>query len=99
MTHELKEYERGLDSFEARRELEHLLTKTLYPPSGCIPPVPGVWEKTQLAHRELFNCMIQHIREMKETEEAPQGCWLSDLEELKEIWPFDIPAGWCPPEA
>jgi hypothetical protein len=26
-THELKEYERGLDSFEARRELEHLLTK------------------------------------------------------------------------
>jgi hypothetical protein len=35
---------------------------------------------------------------MKETEEAPQEGWLSDLEELKEVWPFDIPADWRPLE-
>jgi hypothetical protein len=56
---EIKEYKRGLDTFEARRNLENLLTTTFYSRYGCTPPV--LWEQAQLAHRELFDCMIRQI--------------------------------------
>jgi hypothetical protein len=95
-TDEIREYKRGLDSFESRRDLEQLFATTFYSRYGCMPPAMlGV---AQLIHRKQLDCTIQEIREKKETEEALEGGWLSDLEELREVWPFDVPADWCPPE-
>jgi len=97
-TAELKRYERELEDFSPRRDLEQVLVETFYTPNRRNPPVPGLWEESQLLHRELLDIMMQGIREMKQTEEMPDEGWLSDLEELKQIWPLDIPADWSPPE-
>lgn len=72
--------------FEAAQQLRHSLSGLLNTASDDWVP-PEDWEGTQLAHRELFEGMLQEVlgNERPDDDEPVRG-----EDDLREIWPFDL---------
>ncbi len=78
----LKEYRK----FEAAHYLRNNLSSLLNTASdGWVPPEN--WEATELAHREMFNGMLEAVL----TNDSPDDDEpIKSEEDLRAIWPFDI---------
>lgn len=77
-----KEYQR----FEAAQNLKNDLSNLLNTATdGWVPPED--WEATKLAHRELFDGMLQAVLN---NENPDDGEPIKTEADLRAIWPFDI---------
>ncbi|GES64414.1 phosphotransferase enzyme family protein [Aspergillus terreus] len=84
-TEELANHEQEYKLFEAaqnlRRDLSSLLNTAT---DGWMPPES--WETTKLAHKEIFDGMLQAVLANEEVDDDP----VKDEATLRSIWPFDI---------
>ncbi|KAH7348627.1 kinase-like domain-containing protein [Rhexocercosporidium sp. MPI-PUGE-AT-0058] len=83
---ELAIHQKEYRTFEAAQDLKNNLSSLLNTASdGWVPQEE--WEATELAHREMFNGMLQAVL----TNESPDDDEpIKDEEDLRAIWPFDI---------
>jgi len=72
--------------FEAANQLRHSLSSLLNTASDGWVPAED-WERTQSAHREVFEGMLQEVlrNEQPDDDEPIRG-----EDDLREIWPFDL---------
>lgn len=83
---ELAVHQREYKYFEAAQDLRNSLVSLLNTASdGWVPPED--WEATQLAHRELFEGMLEAVLSNKSSDDDEP---IKTERDLREIWPFDI---------
>ncbi|KAL1882656.1 hypothetical protein Plec18167_003078 [Paecilomyces lecythidis] len=83
---ELADHEAEYRLFEAAQNLKRDLSSLLNTASdGWVPPEG--WEATRLAHKELFNGMLQAVLENSDVDADEP---VKDEKTLRSIWPFDL---------
>ncbi|CZS94624.1 uncharacterized protein RCO7_06641 [Rhynchosporium graminicola] len=83
---ELASHQKEFRKFEAAHDLKNSLASLLDTASDGWVPLEN-WEATELAHRELFNGMLQATLD----NESPQDDEpVKDERDLREIWPLDL---------
>jgi hypothetical protein len=83
---ELAIHQREYRTFEAAHDLRNNLSSLLNTASdGWVPPED--WEATELAHREVFNGMLQAVLSNESPDDDEP---IKDEGDLRAIWPFDI---------
>lgn len=83
---ELAVHQKDYKLFEAAQQLRHVLSSLLNTASdGWLPPED--WERTESAHREAFEGLLQEVlgNEQPDDDEPIKG-----ENDLREIWPFDL---------
>lgn len=75
-------YKRFLAAQELKRDLSRLLNTDS---DGWL--LPGDWETTSLAHREMFANMLEAVLTNKDPDDDEP---IRDEGDLREIWPFDL---------
>ncbi|CZT47997.1 uncharacterized protein RSE6_08637 [Rhynchosporium secalis] len=83
---ELASHQKEFRKFEAAHDLKNSLASLLDTASDGWVPLEN-WEATELAHRELFNGMLQATLD----NESPQDDEpVKEERDLREIWPLDL---------
>jgi Phosphotransferase enzyme family len=83
---EVADHQKEYKYFEAAHDLRYNLASLLKTASDGWAP-PEDWEATELAHRELFEGMLQAVLSNKNPDDDEP---IKDERDLREIWPFDI---------
>jgi hypothetical protein len=83
---ELANHEREYRLFEAAQNLRRDLAGLLNTVSDGWVPFEA-WEATKLAHKELFNGMLQAVLTNPDQDDDEP---VKDEKTLRSIWPFDI---------
>ena len=83
---ELAIHQQNYKRFSAAQELKRDLSRLLNTASdGWL--LPGNWETTSLAHREMFANMLQAVLTNKDPDDDEP---IRTEGDLREIWPFDL---------
>lgn len=83
---ELTAHQKEYKLFEATQQLKQGLSSLLNTSSdGWVHPED--WEATELAHREVFEALVQQLRDVEQPNDDEP---IKSEDDLREIWPFDL---------
>jgi hypothetical protein len=83
---EIISHQKEYKLFEATHQLRHSLSSLLNTASDGWVPLED-WERTESAHREVFEGMLQEVLENEQPDDDEP---IRSEDDLREIWPFDL---------